>query len=1663
MEVYKFSGPLKKHFFLICAVFLAMHFRGFSQCVSIQNPATGTFTKQPFKILRCPALNDPIAGTVNIVFQSFVSNVTIDWGNSDVQTYTGPLLVQSYTYNTAQSFNIRISIPGCPDSLKVTYVNDRNLNSSGVIVPGTGFIGPPSGISNKRCVPEDLTITNVSPGMNGYTNWLVNWGDGERDTIGSDFNRSYTHRYQRGTAGCSLKINIVYVNGCGVNPVNRPNTALGDYFFKDIDSVLVTPTTVFLCEPAEVIVDDNSKLNCLDSLDREILWARTRGFAAPLPNPGDNVFRTYNVLNKKLKIPPSSFLPLPGDSTYGLRMVVQNTCGADTADVTIRIVSPTKPKFSVVNNNTCPGEAMNFLNQTSDRPFQTYRVDFGDGSISTSGFQASFSHTYAIGGAYKVKMSTIVNGYNGQSCSQSDSIIVNVKTTVTPVVNVFPKLGCDTLTVRLENNSRNTSGVTWLGWELGGTPTITAGSGVLPTLVNFQQAQVLSTSLSDSSAIVKFKQHGRYIIRLKAQSLGCPQIEDTDTVEVYPSANVRWRVFPRTVCLGSPVTVRDSSSVLSSTVTATQRRGLNTNWNHIAWRLDMGDGTIYQSSSNITFNFNLVEATNRFTNHVYANPGTYRIKLTVQSPNRCPKLDSVQITVLPSTIPSFKVARDSCNPGLLTLRNQTVGFSQRYIWTIKRGTNLFSTQTRLAKDTFQVSLPYFPPGDSTSYFISLTAISGTAPDTCASTTAPFLIKIPPAKQAAFSVSQSDGCTPIQNLQIINQSIGIPSDGSHVYKWTFGNGISFTGENPPLQDFVNNGTGFKRDTIRLRITSGSICVYNAEKIIIIYPNPNPVIVAPAEVCHSTPVTFSATGNGLGAFEWDFSGIDGSSSSQPSPSRTLQNTGTTPVQYSYSLIAASVAGCVDTVFKTITVNPLPTASFTASPEAACGASPVLFDASTSLAADLYSWNFSDGTSGIQDTSAALVNRFFPENITAFDKTYSVSLSTKTSKGCSANPFTRTVRIRPTVRAAFSLDQDSGCSPLRVNFLNLSTQTDNNYTWFVNELGAAGLGIPNAPNRPNFGFSTSLSNPGFTAPVRYVVSLQVRDDNGSPVCESIFSDTITVFPQPVAAFVTGNVSGTGLCSPAVINMVPRGSRGAGSYRWNFGDGSPEQLKTDTLPLVHTYNNNTVTVLNYNLSLVAANSFGCSDTSSQEISVRPAVTASIVADAFSGCSPLVATITNNASASAVSYTWFRNGAPVFFNRDLPAQTFLNNSSTDSAFYEIYLVARGTGDVCTDTSEVLKFSVPPRPVAQISASPGNGCSPLPVSLSAQGTTGGSTFRWFRKISNDPNFTFIGQRTNSAAFPDTLENSGLSPVNYIVKVLVSGPGGCLDSAETNVTVFPDVVPAFSQTASQGCAPLPVTFNITSSAPTGTTFVWKVDGVPQFDPTPASFQSSFQSTSDVSETQYIVALQAISPGGCVRETLGSVRVFPQPVPDFNFLLSPTSACSPVSAEFFPAVPSTVNQLTWYFGVADSLQSQQDTSVSRLFVNNTAAVQDTQVVLKVKTINGCGAEVSKSFRINPAIIAGFSQSVSSGCSPLQVTFTNDGSSAGANTFEWYADGILLGSNPIALIQTFTNGSPSAIRTIKIQLVARNSSAPACTDTATRFVQVLPNPEVQAAAFL
>ena len=108
---------------------------------------------------------------------------------------------------------------------------------------------------------------------------------------------------------------------------------------------------------------------------------------------------------------------------------------------------------------------------------------------------------------------------------------------------------------------------------------------------------------------------------------------------------------------------------------------------------------------------------------------------------------------------------------------------------------------------------------------------------------------------------------------------------------------------------------------------------------------------------------------------------------------------------------------------------------------------------------------------------------------------------------------------------------------------------------------------------------------------------------------SETVQVFPAVTAGFVT-DTSGCAPFNAAFANV----SSGAGSYSWNFGDG---QFGTESAP-IHIYSNQGWNDAVFTASLIATNSFGCSDTAYTQINVHPQPIAQFVPSAQAGCQPL-------------------------------------------------------------------------------------------------------------------------------------------------------------------------------------------------------------------------------------------------------------------------------------------------------------------------------------------------------------------------------------------------------------------------------------------------------------
>ncbi|MFZ9055521.1 MAG: PKD domain-containing protein, partial [Flavobacteriales bacterium] len=147
-----------------------------------------------------------------------------------------------------------------------------------------------------------------------------------------------------------------------------------------------------------------------------------------------------------------------------------------------------------------------------------------------------------------------------------------------------------------------------------------------------------------------------------------------------------------------------------------------------------------------------------------------------------------------------------------------------------------------------------------------------------------------------------------------------------------------------------------------------------------------------------------------------------------------------------------------------------------------------------------------------------------------TATVSFEAETTNGCIGSAST-TVYIKPQPTADFTVDVNTGCSPLAVQFNNVSTQADE-FTWDF------GNGTSVDASNPTHVFETGAVTTSFE------VTLTATDALG---CSSTTTREITAFPAADFALALTSDS---VCSPLELTLptVPGGQ----NITWNFGDGN-------------------------------------------------------------------------------------------------------------------------------------------------------------------------------------------------------------------------------------------------------------------------------------------------------------------------------------------------------------------------------------------------------------------------------------------------------------------------------------------------------------------------------
>lgn len=998
-------------------------------------------------------------------------------------------------------------------------------------------------------------------------------------------------------------------------------------------------------------------------------------------------------------------------------------------------------------------------------------------------------------------------------------------------------------------------------------------------------------------------------------------------------------------------------------------------------------------------------STSSVPNKTYSSSGTYNVTLVGTSNLGCK--DSLTKSVIVATTPSptFSFAL-KCQGDSVIFTDNTVyacgaGSGLVYSWDFGDGTKSNVQHARKhynSPGTYNVKFKISLPGG---FKDSITK------------TVVFNIKSTP------SFTATNNCFP-EATSFTNNSTNYAS-----LAWSFGDGTTSA---TTSSSFTKTYAVAATYSAKLVSISSFGCRDSLVKTVNVYSKPKAVFSV-SNNCIGTVTNFNNASSGATSYSWNFG--DGNTSSNINPSNTYASANT----YSVKLKVTSSNGCLDSVANSVTIYPNPVANYTTAN--VCNGFLSTFT-NTSTGASTYSWDFGNGNS----STATSPSYTYP---TA--GTYTVKLTSTSSNGC-ANTVSKSYTVNSSPKATFK--GSNTCLGNSITFNNTSTGASIN-AW-------------------NFGDATTsaVASPSktYTAAGNYNVKLVVTNTFG---CKDSVTNTIVIYAKPVPAFTAANQ-----CLGTAVSFTNQ-STGANAYVWQFGDGksSAATSPTYTYSSANTYsvkllvtsvnsckdsitktitvyprpsvsftaapdpicrgglmsftntttngatykwtfgNSNTSTLMNptniynvsgnYSVKLVSVSSNGCKDSLTKSVTIWPRPVASF--NVNNGCTNDNLSFTSN-STGAVGHEW------TFGDGNASTSTNPSKGYTSPSTYSVKLIVTSSNG-CKDTTT---NSVTVHPRAAVSfTNPSSFC----VGLTA-------TFTNTSSLSS-------GNMTNQWKFGDGNTSSNTSPTNtyasggnYTVNLTVTTDKGCVNSATSSVLVYSKPIPNFN--ATNVCAGGLVTFNNTSIG--GSTYLW------DFGDASTSTIASPTKVYAAAGT-YTVKLTATNANNCSEVITRTITIFANPVANFTA----SDRCIGQSIVFVNT-STGVNDAQWQFGDGSSSNSFNPTY-------NYSASGTYNVILNVKSINGCVSSVTKAVNVFSAPKASFSVNDIGQCiTGNNFVFTDNSTiSSGTFTRSW-----ALGDGSTSTAANPTkNYASSGAYNVKLIVTGNNG----CKDSAMSTIMVSPKP--------
>lgn len=852
----------------------------------------------------------------------------------------------------------------------------------------------------------------------------------------------------------------------------------------------------------------------------------------------------------------------------------------------IVIVAAPEPEFVTEDSggtptkNFCIGEPIFFNNETPNQGAYNYTYEFYDDAagtiLLTTSNQANPTFSYSTGGTKLIRL--IASNPTAQgNCEEEFTDVVNITPSVqavigltdfanTPISGIFCQEAVPPFTnfeVRFTDLSTGSiTPTTEWQWQFFDETNV--------MIAQFPGAGFSSTALGPFDRIFTTPGVYRATLTIRDNITGCASI-----------AEVQIRVLNKpapeftfsTVCEGDPSSFEDASTLTSidgQTIVSRE------------WDMDY-DGT-FNPDPSLT---NLEDF-----DYIFPTDGSYDVALLVTTDGggcAAMVIHTVTVDAIPNALFSSSTT-SGCSVLTVTFTNNSIAGQpaviDQYVWEVDEGSGFVVDSIQRPTDPFFGNIytrDFENFGAVNKVFdVRLRVVTQNG---CELTSPAQTITVFPGPRSGFIAANyspfNDNCSPqTVNFVVDNQTQSLnPSD----YLWiiTDASGTltdQSTGTTPNFSfEFINSTQAIRDYQVTLRTTLPTTCARDSIKVIRISPVPVSNFTVDTLVfdCEVMQMRFDAQQKGLVEYVWTIDVNGAVLFSQTGPADFLEfdfNRVAMQQDVEVSLQTTNGFNCQSTVTTHVfTVPPDDniSISFTAAPLIqTLPNSVVTITNNTTPGPWTQEWDFGDGTTF---TGANPVNHDYG--------TYGefTIILTVTNNICILTQSVM-VRIDPIPPILdFSYDPPSGCSPLTVNFTNLSQFADpSSYFW-------------------QFGTDEGVSHAvdpvyTYTRPGLYSVSLSATNIIGDTVAITK-SQIIEVFPSPIAQFTANPDT---VYVPGGKVFLNNQSIGGTDYDWDFGNGEGSSLfEPSAVEYVIEEDDQQI----YTITLVVTNSFGCVDTTRVDV----------------------------------------------------------------------------------------------------------------------------------------------------------------------------------------------------------------------------------------------------------------------------------------------------------------------------------------------------------------------------------------------------------------------------------------------------------------------------------